>query len=224
MRQRRATGMALAATLALVACTAEPTPSPGPPCPTEAPTATSAQASLEGAGVATITVAGAVEGEIVIELYPDEAPISTANFVELVGCGFYDGIAFHRIINGFVIQAGDPATSDPDADPATIGFGGPDYRFPIETPAPDLDYEPYSVSMANDQESNGSQFFISLTDLSDGALERIYTIFGQITSGTETVDAIAAVPVDDPRVGRPLERVAITSIVISEAPAEESEE
>ena len=83
-------------------------------------------------------------------------------------------------------------------------------------PAEDLSYVPYSVAMANDTQTNDSQFFISLVDLTDG-LERLYTIFGQVVSGTEVVDAIATVPVNDPRVGVPLELVTIESIVISGA-------
>lgn len=216
---RRLVPMVLATAVALAACTAEPTPSPKPPCPDEPPTGTSAQASLQDAEVATVTVTGAVEGEFAVELHGDAAPIATANFVELARCGFYEGIAFHRILAGFVIQAGDPVTVDPNADPGLIGRGGPGYRFEIEPPADDLSYEPYSVSMANDEVANGSQFFVAVADLS-GGLPRDYTIFGQVISGTETVDAIAAVPVDDPQVGRPLERVEIGSIQISEAPEE----
>jgi cyclophilin family peptidyl-prolyl cis-trans isomerase len=210
---------ALVPALVMAACGTDPTPSPKPPCPEEPPTSTSAQSSLQGADLATVRVGGAVEGEFTIELYGDAAPIATANFVELAGCGFYDGIAFHRVIAGFVIQAGDPETRDPNADPAIIGRGGPGYRFDIEPPASDLEYEPYSVSMANDQVANGSQFFVAVADLTEG-LPRDYTIFGQVTSGTETVDAIAAVPVDDPRVGRPLERVEIVSVTVSAAAAD----
>lgn len=208
---------ALATMLVLAACTAEPTPEPKPACPTEPPTTTSAQASLQGAELATVTVSGAVDGEFAIELYGEAAPIATASFIELARCGFYDGIAFHRVIAGFVIQAGDPVARDPNADPAEIGRGGPDYRLDIEPPSPDLAYVPYSVSMANDGVSNGSQFFIAVADLTTG-LPRDYTIFGQVMTGTDTVDAIAALPVDDPRVGRPLERVEISSIEIGEAP------
>jgi cyclophilin family peptidyl-prolyl cis-trans isomerase len=212
--------VALATMLLLAACGTEPTPSPPPPCPEEAPTSTSAQASLRGAGLATVTVTGAVEGEFAFELYGDAAPIATASFVELARCGFYDGIAFHRIIAGFVIQAGDPVTTDPNADPGAVGRGGPGYRFEIERPPDELTYERYSVSMANDTVANGSQFFVAVADLSAG-LPPDYTIFGQVVSGTDTVDAIAAVPVDDPRVGRPLERVEISTIEISGAPSED---
>lgn len=207
---------ALAGMLLLAACTAEPTPEPKPACPTDPPTTTSAQASLQGAELATVTVSGAVDGEFAIELYGEAAPIATANFVELARCGFYDGIAFHRIIAGFVIQAGDPVTSDPNADPGVVGRGGPGYRFEIEPPPADVPFDAYTVAMANDTVGNGSQFFVTLADL-DAALREsgTYTILGEVVSGMETVDQIAALPVADPRVGRPLERVVIESMTIS---------
>ncbi|MGH2444766.1 MAG: peptidylprolyl isomerase [Candidatus Limnocylindria bacterium] len=214
----RRTAVLIGLALVVSACGADATPSPKPPCPTEAPTATGAQAVLQGAELATVTVSGAVDGEVAIDLYGDEAPIATANFVALAGCGFYDGIWFHRILAGFVIQAGDPSTKGRDGDFDGLGRGGPGYRFAIEPPADDLAYVPYSVSMANAAprvpDSNGSQFFIALSDLT-GGLPRDYTIFGQVVSGTETVDAIGAVPVNDPSVGVPLDLVTIESIVIS---------
>jgi cyclophilin family peptidyl-prolyl cis-trans isomerase len=210
----RGARIGLAAVIVLAACTAEATPTPAPPCPTEPPTANSAQATLEDASLATVTVSGAVEGAFAIELYGDQAPIATANFVALARCGFYEGIWFHRIIAGFVIQAGDPGTKGQTADFPGLGSGGAGYEYEIEPPADDLEYVPYSVAMANDTRTNDSQFFISLVDLA-GRLDRLYTIFGQVVSGTDVVDAIAAVPVNDPRVGVPLELVTIDSIVIS---------
>ena len=114
---------------------AEPTPSPRPACPTEPPTAVSAQATLEDATLATVTVSGAVEGQFAFELYGDQAPIATANFVALARCGFYDGIWFHRILAGFVIQAGDPGTKTHDAPFPGMGSGGAGYEFEIEPPA-----------------------------------------------------------------------------------------
>lgn len=200
--------------LALVACSSAATPTPAPDCPTEAPTSVSAQAALEDAALATVRVSGAVEGEFAFELYGDQAPIATANFVALARCGFYDGIKFHRVLSGFVIQAGDPQTKEHEGDFEGLGTGGPGYEFEIEPPADGLTYEPYSVSMANDTRTNGSQFFIALADLS-GGLPPTYTIFGQVTSGTDIVDAIAAVPVNDPRLGVPLDPVTIDSITIS---------
>jgi cyclophilin family peptidyl-prolyl cis-trans isomerase len=206
------------------ACTAEPTPTPGPDCPTAAPTSVEAQSILQEAGAATLTVSGAVEGEITMELHGDVAPIAAANFVALARCGFYDGIWFHRVIAGFVVQAGDPGTKGQTGDFDGLGGGTPGYRFAIEPPADELGYDPYSVAMANAApnipDSNGSQFFIALADLNTG-LARDYTIFGQVIAGTEVVDAIAAVPVNDPRVGVPLGLVTIDSIVVTaEAPEE----
>jgi cyclophilin family peptidyl-prolyl cis-trans isomerase len=209
-------GLMCAAGVVLAACTADPTPTARPSCPTAAPTATSAQASLEAASAATVTVTGAVSGEFVIELLGDDAPLATANFVELARCGFYDGISFHRVLAGFVIQAGDPQTRDNRGDFPGLGTGGPGYEFEIEPPAEGLAYDPYSVAMANDTRANGSQFFISLVDL-DQQLRAtgVYTIFGNVISGTEVIDEIAAVPVNDPRIGLPLDAVIIDSIVVS---------
>ena len=203
--------------LALVACAADPTPTPKPACPTQPPTSVSAQAALEGAGLATVTIEGAVDGEFVIELYPDAAPLATANFVALARCGFYDGVTFHRVISGFVIQAGDPQTRDNRGDFATLGTGGPGYEVEIEPPADGLRYDPYVVAMANNGRVSGSQFFIDLVDL-DEALRRagVYTIFGMVVEGNDVVNAIAAVPVNDPRLGLPLTPVIIESITISD--------
>ena len=208
--------------LALVGCGAgAPTPTPTPECPTAPPTALSAQATLEGAELATLRVGGAFEGEFAFELYGDDAPLATANFVALARCGFYDGIKFHRVLSGFVIQAGDPGTKTNQGDFAGIGTGGPGYEFEIEPPADGLFYDPYSVSMANDRRTNGSQFFVALRDLDEG-LPRDYTIFGQVVSGTDVVDAIAAVPVNDPNIGVPATPVTIESIVISAGAAPEA--
>ncbi|HEX7196340.1 MAG TPA: peptidylprolyl isomerase [Candidatus Limnocylindria bacterium] len=201
--------------LALAACASDPSPTPKPACPTEAPTSVSAQATLEDAELATLRIGGAVEGEIVMELYGDQAPIATASFVSLARCGFYDGITFHRVLAGFVIQAGDPATKENRGDFPGVGGGGPGYQFEIEPPAEGLRYDPYVVAMANDTLANGSQFFIDLVDLDD-ALRRVgvYTIFGKVVSGTDVVDAIAQVPVNGPP-GLPLTPVIIESITIS---------
>ncbi len=204
------------AAILLAACSSEPSPTPRVACPTAPPTSTSAQATLEDATFATVTVSGAVDGEIGIELYGDEAPLATANFVALARCGFYDGVTFHRVLSGFVIQAGDPQTRENRGDFEALGTGGPGYSFDIEPPADGLRYDAYVVAMANNGRTNGSQFFIDLVDL-DQQLRAvgIYTIFGRAVSGTDIVDAIGAVPVNDPRVGLPLDPVVIESIVIS---------
>jgi cyclophilin family peptidyl-prolyl cis-trans isomerase len=116
-------------------------------------------------------------GEIVIELYPDKAPIAVNNFVFLVENGWYDGVTFHRVIENFVAQGGDPSGT---------GFGGPGYAFVNETS--DLKFDkPGVVAMANSgPDSNGSQFFITYAEtpqLDDG-----YTIFGQVISGMDVVE------------------------------------
>lgn len=207
-----------ACAFALAACGSDPTPTPAAPCPTESPTSVSAQATLEGAELATMKVGGAVEGEIVMELYGDQAPIATANFVALARCGFYDGITFHRVISGFVIQAGDPQTKQNRGDFAGLGTGGPGYEFEIEPPAEGLRYDPYVVAMANNGQTNSSQFFITLSDLDDALRSvGVYTIFGNVIDGTDVVDSIAAVPVNDPQLGLPLTPVIIESITISAA-------
>jgi cyclophilin family peptidyl-prolyl cis-trans isomerase len=210
----------LSVAAALVGCSAEPSPSPRPACPTAPPTSTSAQASLTDASLATVTVSGAVSGSFEIELLGDAAPLATANFVDLARCGFYDGITFHRVLAGFVIQAGDPQTRDNRGDFVGLGQGGPGYQFQIEEPPEDVPFDRYAVAMANAAprvpDSNGSQFFITLADL-DRQLRGsgTYTIFGRVTTGTEIVDQIATVPVGDPEVGVPLSAVIIDTIVIS---------
>lgn len=218
MRAAAAT-IGLVCSMVLAACAADPTPTPAPPCPSEPPTSVGAQATLEGAELATLHVSGAVEGDIVVELFGDHAPIATANFVALARCGFYDGVTFHRVIAGFVIQAGDPQTRSNRGDFEGLGTAGPGYGFEIEPPADGVRYDPYVVAMANDGQTNGSQFFIDLVDL-DAQLRAVgvYTIFGRVVTGTDVVDAIAQVPVSDPRVGVPLTPVVIDSIAISAAP------
>ena len=212
----RTSALLIGLALVVSACGSEPTPTPSVACPTEAPTSVSAQATLQDAEVATVTVSGAVDGEFAFDLYGDAAPIATANFVALARCGFYTGIKFHRVLSGFVIQAGDPGTQTNEGDFQGLGAGGAGYEYEIEPPAEELGYDPYSVSVANDTRTNDSQFFVALADL-NGGLERLYTIFGQVTSGTDVIDAIAAVPVNDPRIGLPLDPVTIDSIVISGA-------
>lgn len=221
MTRRLAVALAMAALLA--ACGAEPTPSARPACPTEAPTSTSAQASLVDAERAIVSVTGAVEGEIEIDLLADEAPLATANFVELARCGFYDGITFHRVLEGFVIQAGDPQTRQNRGDFDGLGTGGPGYAFEIEAPPSPLVYDPYTLAMANNGRTNGSQWFITLSELDDALRQvGVYTIFGEVTTGSEVIDEIAAVPVNDPRIGVPLDPVIIASIEITGDPSSRS--
>lgn len=182
------------------------------PCPTAAPTAAEAEEILADAASATFST---TLGEFSVDLYGEAAPIATANFVALARCGFYEGITFHRVLAGFVAQAGDPNTRETTGDFEGLGTGGPGYGFAIEVPPEGLDYDPYTLAVANAgmPNTNGSQFFVCLTDL-DSRLPREYTIFGRVTDGTEVVDAIGAVAVGNPLTGVPVDPVIIDWIVI----------
>jgi cyclophilin family peptidyl-prolyl cis-trans isomerase len=215
MSQRYRSMLPLLAALALlVAACSSPSPTPSASCPTAPPTTTGAEAIRADAGQAVVKTN---KGSFTIELYDDRAPIEAANFVALARCGFYDGISFHRVLAGFVIQAGDPQTKQNHGDFEGLGSGGPGYRFPIASPAADLNYDPYVVAMAaDDSGQGGSQFFIDLVGL-DQVLARGYTIFGKVVSGTDVVDAIGKLPVNDPQIGVPLDPAVIESITIQAA-------
>ncbi|MDP9271116.1 MAG: peptidylprolyl isomerase [Chloroflexota bacterium] len=180
-------------------------------CPSDAPTGTEASAILANARTATLKTS---KGTFTMELYGDKAPIATANFVALARCGFYAGITFHRVIAGFVIQAGDPQTKTRRDAFDKLGSGGPGYGFAIEPPADGLNYDRYVVAMANASrpDTNGSQFFVDLADLND-QLPREYTIFGKVVDGTDVVDAIGAVATNGEQ-GVPIEPVIIESVAI----------
>ena len=115
--------------------------------------------------------------EIVFDLFGDEAPLTVSNFIELTNASFYNGLTFHRVEPGFVVQGGDPSGN---------GTGGPGYKFKDETVT--RDYTQGIVAMANSgPNTNGSQFFIMLADT---PLPKSYTIFGKVTSGFEHVQTI----------------------------------
>ncbi len=118
-------------------------------------------------------------GPIKIELYPDKAPLTVANFVNLAKRGFYDGLNFHRVIPDFMIQGGCPEGS---------GRGGPGYRFEDET-TNGVRHERGVLSMANaGPNTNGSQFFI--THIATPWLDGKHTVFGKVTEGLDVVDAV----------------------------------
>ena len=144
-------------------------------------------------------------GTMTIALDPDAAPKTVNNFVFLAREGFYDGVIFHRVIQGFVAQGGDPEGS---------GRGGPGYRFEDELPKAGR-YEVGSLAMANaGPNTNGSQFFI-ISGLSGVRLPPQYSLFGKVVKGLEVVDAIEKVPTGAG--DRPKEDVVITSVTITES-------
>lgn len=120
------------------------------------------------------------KGDIVLELFPEVAPIAVNSFIFLVENGWYDGVTFHRVIPGFVAQGGDPTGT---------GFGGPGYAFDNEI-SPEVKFDQAGLlSMANSGPgSNGSQFFITLDSLPH--LDGGYTIFGRVVSGMDVVNQI----------------------------------
>lgn len=130
-------------------------------------------------------------GRIVWHFHLSSAPIATNSFIFLALHHFFDGIAFHRVVPGFVAQGGDPNTiSGPRS---TWGTGGPGYKFPDEL-SPPPSYTPSMVAMANDgPNSNGSQFFITLGDLT-GSLSPSYTLFADVIEGATFLPKIAASP------------------------------
>jgi cyclophilin family peptidyl-prolyl cis-trans isomerase len=143
------------------------------------------------------------KGDIEVDIFTDGAPKAAKNFLDLAKKGFYDGVIFHRVVPGFVIQGGDPTGT---------GRGGPGYQF--EDEPFQGDYYRGTLAMANaGPNTNGSQFFIVLADLM-GKLPKNYTIFGQVTKGMDVVDQIAA-----GRTGaqdRPVEPVKMTSVRVTE--------
>lgn len=146
-------------------------------------------------------------GDFVVQLFPKEAPLAVNNFVFLARQGFYDGVKFHRIVKGFVIQGGDQMGT---------GSGGPGYRFADEKVT--RDYVSGTLAMANSgPNTNGSQFFVCLANLP--SLPKNYTIFGMVTSGLNVVTAIGDVPVTRAPGGEmslPVGDVRIITVTIEE--------
>lgn len=146
-------------------------------------------------------------GAISISFYSDLAPVTVNSFVFLAEKGYFDGTVSHRIIDGFVVQMGDPTAT---------GRGSPGYRIPDELPAADYRYSKWVVAMANGgPDTGGSQFFIVLDDID---LDPDYTVFGVVVSGFEVLEAIAAIPVgvnpDTLEPSLPLETLYIESVSI----------
>ncbi len=127
------------------------------------------------------------KGTIVLDLFPEEAPNTVANFEKLANSGYYDGIRFHRVIPNFVIQGGCPNTK-PGAT-GRPGTGGPGYTIKCETKGNPHKHGTGSLSMAHaGKDTGGSQFFI--THSPQPHLDGLHTVFGQVTSGQDVVNAI----------------------------------
>lgn len=152
------------------------------------------------------------KGDFEIELFADSAPVTVNNFVFLAREGFYDGVIFHRVMESFMIQGGDPTGT---------GMGGPGYTIPDELEnTATYKYEPGIIAMARTSAPNsaGSQFFI-VTGPDAAGLPPNYAIFGKVVTGMENVTAIAQTPVQANRQGepsQPTEKITIETIAINE--------
>ena len=217
---------ALAVPLLVAACSGSsstPSPTSGPPstapsapaadaCPTKQPPA------LPAGETRTVTLT-TEKGDIVVKIKADLSPIAAGNFVALAECGWYTNVVFHRLVPGFVIQGGDGQYGRvPNVDPQQVGTGGPPYTIkdePVTTP-----YHRGTVAMArtSQPDSVGSQFFIVLDDSAASALgsANTYQIIGEVTSGMEAVDAIAAMPNGGEAAGNPaLQPVPMTKVTVA---------
>jgi cyclophilin family peptidyl-prolyl cis-trans isomerase len=151
------------------------------------------------------------KGDIDIDLFTTDAPKASQNFIDLANKGFYDDVVFHRVISGFVIQAGDGEFGKKSSlNRGRVGTGGPGYKFEDEPVKGD--YVRGALAMANaGPNTNGSQFFICHQDLT-GRLPKNYTLFGQVTKGLDVVDAIASAADRE----NPSDPVAMTKVTIHE--------
>ena len=166
-----------------------PAPSVAPPTAPPADTSgcpTSAPAPMKAGETATVTIETS-KGTIVMKIEGDLGPNAAGNFVALAECGFYDGVVFHRLVPGFVIQGGDPTGT---------GGGGPEYTIKDEPVKGEYKRGTLAMARTPEPDTQGSQFFIVLDDQAKAALDsaRTYAIFGEVVSGMDVVDAIAAMP------------------------------
>lgn len=156
------------------------------------------------------------KGDVVLELFLDKTPKTAGNFLKLAKEGFFDGTKFHRVINNFVIQGGDPNSKG--TDKVSYGRGGPGYTIEDEF-VKGLSNVRGTISMANTgmPNSGGSQFFINLVDnigldFDKPPEQSSHPVFGKVISGMEFVDSIAQVKVD--QMGIPVENIIIESVVV----------
>jgi cyclophilin family peptidyl-prolyl cis-trans isomerase len=182
----------LAVVIASAACSAQPGAS-APPAASAAPSVaagggtecpTAEPAPLAAGETRAVTIATDL-GTMTLTIEADLSPIAAGNFVALAGCGFYDGVVFHRVVRGFVIQGGDPTGT---------GTGGPGYTITDEPVTTEYGRGTVAMARTTAPDSVGSQFFIVLDEAAAEALAyyNTYQIIGRVTDGMATADAIAA--------------------------------
>jgi len=155
-------------------------------------------------------------GDIEVKFYGDESPQTVDNFLRLADEKFYDGIAFHRVIKGFMIQGGDPLSKAEDWTNVPVGTGGPGYTLPAEI---QLKNERGTIATARQgdqvnpqRQSSGSQFYINTVN--NTSLDGGYTVFGKVINGMEIVDKIENIKTNP--MEQPLEKIRIDSIELIE--------
>jgi peptidyl-prolyl cis-trans isomerase B (cyclophilin B) len=132
-------------------------------------------------------------GTLVAELSDEHAPVAVANFEKLANAGFYDGVRFHRVIEDFVVQGGDPLSRDLPVGDRRIGTGGPGYTIKCETKDNPLRHEIGALSMAHaGKDTGGSQFFLVLSESNTRHLNGVHTVFGKVVKGLEILPTIVA--------------------------------
>lgn len=130
-------------------------------------------------------------GTIVAELYDAEAPGTVANFEKLANSGYYDGTRFHRVINDFVVQGGDPYSKGGEHAKGPVGTGGPGYTIKCETQGNPHRHVVGALSMAHaGKDTGGSQFFMVLSEENTRHLNGVHTVFGRITQGLDVMRQI----------------------------------
>jgi cyclophilin family peptidyl-prolyl cis-trans isomerase len=197
----------LAAALLAAACTGTGGGAPSLRSGSAADCPTSQPDPLPAGETRTVTI-GTSQGSFSIKVDGSLSPIAAGNFVALASCGYYEGVVFHRLVPGFVIQGGDPTGT---------GTGGPGYTIKDEPVT--ATYGRATVAMARTRapDSQGSQFFIVLTDDARAPLEsaNTYAIFGSVVDGMDTVDKIAAMPNSGEPANEALDPVAMDRVTVS---------
>ena len=130
-------------------------------------------------------------GTLTGELYEKEAPGTVSNFEKLANSGFYDGVKFHRVIEDFVVQGGDPYSKGGEHAKGPVGTGGPGYKIKCETTGNPRTHEVGALSMAHaGRDTGGSQFFMVLSEQNTRHLNGVHTVFGKITKGLDVMKQI----------------------------------
>jgi peptidyl-prolyl cis-trans isomerase B (cyclophilin B) len=193
----------------LVLGQSSPTPTPAPPEKPAAPAPEKGTMDKPAAAKKEVAVIKTNLGTIVFEFLPDVAPKMVDNFKDLAKTGFYDGTTFHRVINGFMIQGGDPLSKD--NNPSNDGTGEGPRKMPAEfTTKYSHARGMVSTARGSDVNSGSCQFFIVQKDST--FLDNKYTIFGRVLEGLDVVDKISNVPKD--RGDRPLKNVVMEKVSV----------